>query len=89
MYYETEKCSSKKSRDKNNKKEIKEKIRDEPEGCLAGKNKKLMNTRQRVEYRMDEDPDRCGYGKIYKGYPFALKPFSLQVQTKTNMETAL
>ena len=82
VYYETKKCKSGKDREKENKKELKSKIRNEPEGCLAGKNQEAIDIRQRVEYQMDDDPDRCGYGKIYKGFPFALKPFTLQIPTK-------
>ena len=88
VYYDTDKCASLKKLKKNNKKEMKAKIQDEPEGCLKGKNAEAIDIRQTVEYRMDDDPDRCGYGKIYKGYPFALKPFSLQVPTKIQIDTS-
>lgn len=87
IHYETGKCPSNKEFLKNKNNEMDEKLQNEPEGCLAGKNKEAIDIRQRVEYRMNDDPDRCGYGKIYKGYPFALKPFNLQIPMKLKIDT--
>tara|TARA_Y100000389_G_scaffold204843_1_gene260091 strand:- start:6610 stop:8394 length:1785 start_codon:yes stop_codon:yes gene_type:complete len=87
IYYETGKCPSNEKFLKDKEKEMNSKLQNEPKGCLAGKNKESIDIRQRVEYQMNDDPDRCGYGKIYKGYAFALKPFNLQIPMTLKIDT--